>query len=925
MIRVLVALALVLGLAGVARAQDVSPGPLASDHAALEGVDNCLKCHSNGATINPASCLSCHKALGQRIAARAGFHANLGAECASCHPDHRGVGAALVRWPGGRDAFDHAKAGYKLESGHAKVKCRDCHKVAFLSGAVASALTAEERPRTYLALGTTCVTCHEDIHKPTLGTDCQRCHDAKDWHGATKSTGFDHAKTRYPLLGGHAKVECSKCHGGTPQKLAELHPKFDLCSTCHKDPHAGAMGDVKACTTCHGESAWQDLRYDRKTHAPRTLPLAGGHAPPKCAACHGDKNDRKPAATCSPCHADVHKPSLGTRCETCHQTTKWTQATTVKSDFHDRTAYALRGLHTTVKCEKCHAPTRPVAKRFRPLAHGKCLDCHADPHLGETPKPCETCHAVEDRWTATRFEVADHAKTRFVLEGAHRATPCGKCHPSAPKSPGFKAGNPACETCHADPHDAQFAGKGTCASCHGVVAWSPSTYTKEAHAKAGFPLIGKHDVACAGCHAKQFVDVATECSACHDDRHAGQFEKRACTTCHAGAEWKPAPGFDHGKTFALRGRHAKAECARCHPDARIQPTAGKPFVTAVYKLGKDSRTCEGCHRPQHGDPTSDLDQRRRLAAATRDCSTCHTESTWRQSVTPPRFDHLTTGAPLVGGHAQTACSSCHQPGRRALAHLADCESCHQDRHGGRLGERCESCHSPASWKQDQLLVAHQRTRLPLVGAHAVQGCPTCHKDAQAGTYRGLDPACRGCHLHTLDEQHPHPDHKRDNAFNACETCHSPLGWRPSTFNHDQFFPLTGKHQAPTACGPACHAPGQPYAAAPTRCVGCHQPSVREADLKVAGHQFFGSDCGHCHDATSWLSFNHGAVSAIPVGHGRAPSCATCHPTPDARMFTCLPGTCHPQATIDSRHRNVGGYMYVSEQCLRCHGSARGGA
>ena len=46
----------------------------------------------------------------------------------------------------------------------------------------------------------------------------------------------------------------------------------------------------------------------------------------------------------------------------------WTRAATLKADFHDRTAYPLRGLHTAVKCEQCHAPKLPVAKRYRPLA-----------------------------------------------------------------------------------------------------------------------------------------------------------------------------------------------------------------------------------------------------------------------------------------------------------------------------------------------------------------------------------------------------------------------------------------------------------------------------------------------------------------------------------------------------------------------------
>ena len=920
MIRAALALGFVMIVAVAARAQAVSPGPLAKDHAALEGIDNCGRCHSGGGNaISAPSCLSCHQALGQQIAAKAGYHATVGNDCATCHPDHRGVQAALVRWPGGIDHFDHDHTGYKLLGGHTKVACRDCHITKFLSGPIAKALTADERPRTYLGLATACSTCHADIHKPSLGADCAKCHDATSWHVATTSTKFDHAKTRYPLVGAHAVVECTKCHNGTKQKLANLHPKFDTCKTCHADPHAGTMGTAPtACATCHREASWKELHYDRTTHAPRTLPLTAGHAKPTCAACHGDNLDRKVVATCTPCHADPHKPSLGTRCESCHQTTTWAAAATTKVAFHDKTTYPLRGLHVTVACDKCHDPKKPVAQRFRPVAHGKCLDCHPDVHRGEASKPCEGCHTVAG-WQPATFEVADHAKTRFVLDGAHRAVPCAKCHPSSPKPSNFKQGNPPCLTCHADPHAGQFADKGTCESCHDVTAWSPSTFTKEAHAKAGLALVGKHAVACGRCHDKKFVDLSADCGACHDDRHAGQFTGRKCTTCHAGAEWKPTPGFDHGKTFVLRGRHATADCVTCHPKRSVRVSAAKSVETDVYKLGPASHDCIACHRAQHGDPKSGNDQPRQLAAATRACQTCHGETSWRALVLAT-FDHGATGTPLVGGHARTSCTSCHQPDRRKLPELVACSGCHRDRHAGRLGDRCERCHSAASWKQDQLLVDHQRTRLPLVGAHAVQPCTSCHKDAQAGTFRGLDPSCRSCHFHTVIDRRPHPDHTIDNGFNNCENCHSVLGWRPAHIDHDKFYPLTGKHGT-TPCV-QCHKTGDLYNAAPTQCLGCHAADETRANAQVMMHDTDGPICGDCHTTTMWSGtvFNH---PAFPTNHHNS-ACANCHTvTTMPQIYTCEGSNCHNSAQDPNPGR---GHHGGDQNCARsgCHYGGSGG-
>lgn len=903
------ALVVLVFLCGVAAAQGVSPGPLAADHAKLEGVDNCIKCHSGGGhAISAQSCLACHKTLAARLSAKQGYHATLGDDCAGCHPDHRGVRAALVRWPGGAmEKLDHRKTGYPLTGKHASVKCRDCHKPAFITGAV----TADERPTTFLGLSQQCSTCHEDVHKPSLGKDCQRCHTTEGWHAAQQT--FDHQRTKFPLAGAHAKVACTKCHGGSDKKLDNLHPKFALCTDCHQDPHAAAMGDARSCASCHRETAWKDTRYDKRSH-PKTLPLTNAHDV-ACAKCHDVKLDRTPAAACITCHADPHRPSLGTRCEQCHTATSWTKAAPPKKvDFHDRTAYPLRGMHVSVKCAACHDPRKPAARRYRPLPHDRCVDCHQDPHQGETDKPCERCHGVEG-WTPARFEVADHATTRFALEGAHQAVPCAKCHPAPPASPGFNRGNPACEACHADPHAGQFAAQ-ACATCHTVAAWSPSTFSKEAHAKAGFALTGKHDIACGRCHAPTgatFRGLSTDCGSCHDDRHAGQFAPRKCTECHAGAQWKPAPGFDHARTFALRGQHAKATCDRCHPKVRVQVTPALAIESEVYTIGV--RECVQCHRAQHGEAGTPL------AQATRACTTCHGETSWRDIKRAVVFDHGTTNAPLVGGHANATCSGCHNPARRKVPALAECASCHADRHGGRMGDRCEGCHSPATWKQDQLLVDHGRTRLPLVGAHAVQGCVTCHKDLASGNYRGLDPACRSCHLHTVEERRPHPDHTKDLAFLTCENCHSALGWRPAHIDHDRFWPLTGKHRS-TACA-ACHAAGDPFSAAPTECVACHGKELTTANGTVSGHDGFGTDCKACHGTTTWqgATFNH---TWFRLPH-RGSTCEQCHTTPgDASMFSCTTGGCHPRSNTDGRHREVGGYTYDSAACYRCHRSGGGG-
>jgi hypothetical protein len=919
-VRIVVLALALLGLrADAAWAQGIAPGELSRDHASLEGVDQCTRCHSSGEAIGQDKCLACHRALGQRIADRAGYHARVRGTCGTCHPDHRGRDVPLVRWPGGAPArLDHAATtGFVLRDAHARATCRDCHTPALLTGPIAAKLTAEERPRTYLGLGDTCVSCHADPHEPSLGTDCKACHDEADWaHAGRPDAKFDHGKTRFPLRRSHAKVACEGCHGGVPGKHERKKPPFATCTACHPDPHAARMGAATSCTRCHDEGTWTAIQLAAGTHAPRTFPLTFGHARPPCRDCHGARLDRPVAPTCVGCHADVHRPSLGQACAGCHTPRGWTTGRPA-AGFHDRTAFPLIGRHAQVACDRCHDPAKPARVRFRPLPHERCLDCHADPHRGEVSLTCEGCHDVGG-FRPARFETADHTRTDFALEGAHRAVACERCHPRPPESPGFARGAPACEACHRDPHGGQFGSRG-CAGCHAVAAWAPSRFGKAEHARTGFALAGAHDVGCSRCHAAvggapaRFVDTPADCGVCHEDGHRGQFPGRPCADCHAGDHFAPAPHFAHARTgFPLRGKHAAAACAACHPSL---PVAGA--ATVVYRLGAAARDCVGCHAAQHGDAGSPRAAPRALAASTRACADCHGETAWSAVGAAARFDHATTGSPLVGGHARAACHGCHRPQVSPVAAMADCAGCHPDRHGGRLGDRCEGCHSPASWKPDAILVDHQRTRLPLLGAHAVQGCPRCHTTAAAGDFRGLDPRCGACHAHTVVERQPHPAHT-GAAFRACEDCHSSMAWRPAHIDHDRYWPLTGAHRR-TSCA-ACH-PGNQLGGVPRACAGCHQ---REAAGAALDHADLGTDCAACHTTSAWAPAefpDHDRAFPLSGPHDRA--CATCHTTPGMyQAYRCVDCHEHAQARSDRQHDEVAGYTWVSTECYRCHPRGR---
>jgi hypothetical protein len=273
------------------------------------------------------------------------------------------------------------------------------------------------------------------------------------------------------------------------------------------------------------------------------------------------------------------------------------------------------------------------------MAFGACADCHPDAHVGQlgkkgTPQAaCDRCHSVQG-WVPVRFELADHQKTKYPLEGAHQAVACDRCHAKDPKLaervlPATRAearrqGRPVkvsefamekkvdgkkCTSCHRDVHQGQFdkrmAVEG-CTACHDQVTF---TRTRFDHARdTKFRLDGKHGTtACASCHAQakgkdgkpyvKYAGAPTACSKCHADVHAGQFAVKGateCASCHGLEEWKKTK-FVHGEpftTYALAGKHAKVSCEKCHPVVKV----GNLDIRRFKPVPRD---CQGCHADFH--------------------------------------------------------------------------------------------------------------------------------------------------------------------------------------------------------------------------------------------------------------------------------------------------------------------------------------
>ena len=507
-------------------------------------MSNCTQCHVLGKTIASDRCLVCHTEIRSRLEAGSGLHGrNKYQQCVDCHKEHHGREFAMRKID--TKSFDHALTGYMLKGKHAPVDCAKCHKEEMIRSVDIAKKEGGFKAHTYLGLSTDCGACHRDVHAGQLPARCEQCHTTEGWKPAP---GFSHSSARYPLTGKHQTVECAACHKKTLEQgtvVQYTHIEFSTCSSCHLDPHNGKF--VQSCQSCHSTSAWNE----------------------------------GPA----------------------------------KSFDHSLTRFALKGKHTSVKCVQCHTEIekkgKPVAGRYAVTKFALCGDCHEDAHAGQFAHradrgKCEACH-TEERFIPSRYSVADHNTSRFVLTGAHIATACTGCHtPGAVKAKNTHLfhwkGEIRCATCHADVHKSEFQSepKKECEGCHATRAWNALEFS---HEKTKFSLRGKHaQIECSKCHQKietglagervKFRGVALQCSSCHKDEHEGQFTADApteCSRCHTDASWT-ITNFNHTllSRYELTGKHSNVSCEKCH-----RPTTIHSRTVARYKpLGT---ACIDCH------------------------------------------------------------------------------------------------------------------------------------------------------------------------------------------------------------------------------------------------------------------------------------------------------------------------------------------
>ena len=417
------------------------------EHTGKHGTLDCNECHQSKNIKDPKlklkkktflglshACNSCHEDVHQKA---------LGDNCSNCHTTQSFKPASK---------FDHANAKFKLIGKHATTDCVKCHK----KDNQKDGKTVQK----FTGLNfINCTPCHDDFHKGKFGVDCKKCHNPSNFH-AVNTSQFDHNKTNFALDGKHALVKCESCH----TKERGTRPRFDKCTSCHKDYHAGQFTDVDKsvtdCKVCHTVHGFSPSQFTLERHAQTKFALQGGHLSVPCNQCHnkGDKWQFKDVkSTCVNCHENIHgneltKEFLGdNECQNCHATNSWKE---IKFD-HSRTKFMLSGKHAVILCKQCHFRLNDDTKKREykfVSTNMNCDGCHSDVHFGqfkvESPDYCLKCHTNDD-WQPVKF---NHGKTQFSLSGAHAKVACIACHKEVIREGNryvlFKIGDFRCIACH---------------------------------------------------------------------------------------------------------------------------------------------------------------------------------------------------------------------------------------------------------------------------------------------------------------------------------------------------------------------------------------------------------------------------------------------------------------------------------------------
>ena len=891
---------------------------------------DCISCHANGYEGTSTVCMDCHTSEYNQTTNPNHLALNISKDCKACHTTNPGWNPATFA--------DH-NSYYLLSGAHAVIAndCAACHN------------------GNYNTTPNTCFGCHSSDYNEAKNpdhlalqfpTDCRQCHSESAWDPST----FNHDGMYFPIYSGkHNGVwnDCMECHD-SPGNWAVFN-----CLTCHQNPetdgqHNGVPGytyNSPACLACH-PTGDADIIFDHNT---TDFPLTGAHLTADCLECHSSGFQGTPTE-CVSCHTTDYQASLNpnhsqlnipTDCIACHTTAPgWSPAT---FGIHDQ-YYALTGAHASIAndCVTCHNGDYKNTTNT-------CVGCHqSDFTAAVNPNHvalgfdnnCTSCHTTAPGWSPAAMPNHDNY---YVILGAHIpiANDCAACH-----NGDYNNTPNTCVGCHltdftntTDPDHELQQFPTDCITCHSQNGWEPSTFDHNSF----YPIVGAHVAIandCNACHNGNYSNTPNTCTGCHlddynatvDPDHELQQFPTDCISCHSQNAWEPST-FDHNTVYPIVGAHVAIanDCNACHNG----------------NYSNTPNTCIGCHQD---DYNATVDPDHEVGDFPTNCIICHSQNAW----TPAFFDHNMV-YPLTGAHATIAdqCVLCHVGGYNNTPNT--CAGCHQEDYNTSLnpnhstlnfGTDCVSCHTTAPGWSPALMPNHDDYYV-IAGAHLAiaNDCIACHN----GDYNNTPNTCFGCHTADYNAA-VDPNHSVNQFPTDCTLCHSQTAWEPSTFDHNNYYPLTGAHASVADDCVACH--NGDYNNTPNTCAGCH---TQDYNTSInPNHVVLGlsMDCATCHTTIpGWQPATfpvHDNYYVIQGAHTTL-TCADCHngdynntpntcfgchaadfntatdPNHSVNQFPTDCTLCHSQtawtpSTFD--HNNyyplTGAHASIANDCVACH-------
>ncbi len=847
---------------------------------------------------------------------------SLKSDCYICHVDiHQGTldkNCQLCHntnnWTVNNIKELHQLKRFPLVGVHQSLDCLQCH--------------SQSNIFNYGVLGVNCYDCHKNDYltaqnpnhvKENYSHNCYECHRIENvsWKSENKDHSF------FPLIGAHNINNCFDCH--IDSKYTGLNKN---CVTCHLNDYNNAQNpnhillgfNPNECDICHTlNKGFKPAKFDLHN---QYFALVGAHTNLSCNICHKDNYAQKLPTACFGCHENdfnnaINPPhtslNFSHECTECHTQTSWANAS-----FNQHSNYfpIFSGAHNGVwsGCNTCHINNNNYS-------NFECITCH-EHNKAETDIKhaningyryssigCVDCHP-----NGIASGAYNHALSGFLLTGAHIQTRCNLCHTQS-QTPN------TCSACHLNNYNLatnpnhQLLNFGLeCSLCHTTEAgWN--IYQFPIHNNF-YTFNGAHvniKDNCQACHKGNYINTSSECSSCHLDKYTSTTNpphqilgfSTKCDDCHNQNAWKPAL-FNHDLNYfpIFTGTHTDKwdNCNDCH---RVQ--------------GDYSQfSCIDCHA--HNNEITDDNHAyiQGYVYNSKECVACHPTG-----IAAGAFNHA-NALPLIGAHGNLTCDKCHLPNTYTI-NKTECKDCHINAFYGAQKPNhvtygfsidCNDCHTTDyGWKVYQF--DKHNEYYPLIGKHnlLITSCNSCHPE----TYQSTPTSCYACHYNDYINS-TNPKHQAAGFGQDCSACHTPQGWQPSTFLHDnQYFPIyIGEHAGSWNTCYACHTNENNLNQ--FSCIGCHVHNKPEMDTRhnlVSGYYYSSNACLACHPTgVAAGAFNH-ANSALPLlGVHATIECSACH-TSNYSSLDASCYSCHANDYNSSANPNHIA-LSIPQDCSLCH-------